>query len=74
MRRQRQNQMKKRRRIDAERGYCCIAALINTDGLAVWYADKMGYFEELGLKTNITYFVNGTLENEGCPLGKRKLI
>ena len=41
-----------------------IAALINTDGLAVWYADKMGYFDEVGLDTNITYFVNGTLQNE----------
>ncbi|UWP60535.1 ABC transporter substrate-binding protein [Ruminococcus gauvreauii] len=50
-----------------------IAALINTDGLAVWYADKMGYFEELGLKTNITYFVNGTLENEALSAGEAEI-
>lgn len=50
-----------------------IAALINTDGLAVWYADKMGYFEELGLKTNITYFVNGVLENEALAAGEAEI-
>ena len=47
-----------------------IAALINTDGLAVWYADKMGYFDEVGLDTNITYFVNGTLQNEALSAGE----
>ena len=50
-----------------------IAALINTDGLAVWYADKKGYFEELGLDTNITYFVNGTLENEALAAGEAQI-
>lgn len=50
-----------------------IAALINTDGLAVWYADKMGYFEELGLNTKITYFVNGTLENEALSAGEAEI-
>ena len=47
-----------------------IAALINTDGLAVWYADKMGYFDEVGLDTNITYFVNGKLQNEALSAGE----
>lgn len=47
-----------------------IAALINTDGLAVWYADKMGYFDEVGLDTNITYFLNGTLQNEALSAGE----
>ena len=50
-----------------------IAALINTDGLAVWYADKKGYFKELGLDTNITYFVNGTLENEALAAGEAQI-
>ena len=47
-----------------------VAALINTDGLAVWYADKMGYFEELGLDVDVVYFINGTLENEALAAGE----
>lgn len=50
-----------------------IAALVNTDGLAVWYADKMGYFEELGLDVNISYFANGTLENEALAAGEAQI-
>lgn len=47
-----------------------IGGLINTDGLALWYADKMGYFEDEGVKVDIAYFTNGVLENEALAAGE----
>jgi ABC-type nitrate/sulfonate/bicarbonate transport system substrate-binding protein len=50
-----------------------IAGLINTDGLGLWYAEKMGYFDEVGVDVELLFFANGVLENEALAAGEASI-
>lgn len=50
-----------------------VAGLINTDGLALWYADKNGYFTDLGLDVETIFFANGVLQNEALAAGEASI-